>query len=1046
MQALMVNQIKTGNRETAGAGFLMSAAIGFLLLACSESDSLKKPTYPIEVLEGYTVEMVAGPDLLDFPMFATLDETGRLFVFESIGHVYEKSQDAIDNPQFRIKLLQDLDGDGRYEKSTIFADRLSFPQGGVFYKGSLYASAAPDLLKLTDTDGDGVADEREVLLSGWILNVNANSLIGPFLGPDGWLYMTSAIMGFDVTSKEGERLKGETARIWRVKPDGSDLNWVAAGGMNNPVELTFTNAGEVIGTQTFFVYPQRGLRDALTFWVEGGAYGKNSPVITRDNLTLTGDLMPVVSQYSRVAPSGIGVYRSSILGEDFQNNLFSAQFNTHRVIRHKLLREGASFRTEDEVFFWTENENFHPTDVLEDADGSLLVVETGGWFILGCPLSQVSKPQLKGAIYRIRRQDAAAVEDPYGNQIQWESIESTQISAYLEDARPFVSDRATQTLVDRGSTSISALTEILQRSTSADARTKAVFALYRIGTADALASVRLGLGDDAEQVRVAAARSAGLAGDRKAVELLVQMVREDLPAVRRQVATALGQIGDERAISALLEAAAGTDDRFIRHAVIYALITLNQPGQIASGLEHSSPDVRQTALIALDQMPGSPVNADQLTPFLESGNGESRQTALWVASHHPEWSKALIEYLGGRLGVSALNDDEAALFGEILKSFCGDPDMQAFMVNQIKAGNRETTIFLMENMANCQEEEFPAIWSDQLARELTSSTDPTVKKKAVELVRLRGLTSLEDQLLQLADDEDNPAGLRVETIGALLESQPDIQDRHFAYLYDQLLNAKDSPVLMQVATTLDQAELSEEQLWKIVNEYLRSADNFVLPRLVPLFQGAHDIRTGKALATLLVNTPSLDNFTEENLRAVFADYSPEIRTQVDQLIDKLNEVRGERLERLELFEGQIGRGDEARGRELYFGKATCWTCHTLGEEGGNLGPDLTSIQSDRSVHDILEAVLYPSVSFVREFETYQITTKTNQHTGIIEEQNPQAIVLGTAPQTSIRIPRGEIIEITNLDVSLMPQGLDQLLTDQEFADLMAFLLGEDLNY
>ena len=274
MQALMVNQIKTGNRETAGAGFLMSAALGFLLLACSESDSLKKPTYPIEVLEGYTVEMVAGPDLLDFPMFATLDETGRLFVFESIGHVYEKSQDAIDNPQFRIKLLQDLDGDGRYEKSTIFADRLSFPQGGVFYKGSLYASAAPDLLKLTDTDGDGVADEREVLLSGWILNVNANSLIGPFLGPDGWLYMTSAIMGFDVTSKEGERLKGETARIWRVKPDGSDLNWVAAGGMNNPVELTFTNAGEVIGTQTFFVYPQRGLRDALTFWVEGGAYGK----------------------------------------------------------------------------------------------------------------------------------------------------------------------------------------------------------------------------------------------------------------------------------------------------------------------------------------------------------------------------------------------------------------------------------------------------------------------------------------------------------------------------------------------------------------------------------------------------------------------------------------------------------------------------------------------------------------------------------------------------------------------------------------------------
>ena len=102
--------------------------------------------------------------------------------------------------------------------------------------------------------------------------------------------------------------------------------------------------------------------------------------------------MPVVTKYSRVAPAGITRYRNSSLGEDYQDNLFSAQFNTHRVIRHKLIRDGASFRTEDEVFFSSSNEDFHPTDVLEDGDGNLLVVETGGWFIKGCPLSQVSKP------------------------------------------------------------------------------------------------------------------------------------------------------------------------------------------------------------------------------------------------------------------------------------------------------------------------------------------------------------------------------------------------------------------------------------------------------------------------------------------------------------------------------------------------------------------------------------------------------------------------------------------------------------------------------
>jgi putative membrane-bound dehydrogenase-like protein len=210
--------------------FSISLASALLLTACSSSQTnTDTATLPagsgraagITVPDGYTVELVAGAELVDYPMFGTLDETGRLFLFESTGDVYENTEEALKNPQFRINLLEDTNADGVYDKSTIFADKVGFPQGAVFYKGSLYASSAPDLLKLTDTDGDGIADKREVLLSGWILNVNANSLIGPFMGPDGWLYMTNAIMGFDVTTKEGERLKGGTARIWRVQPDGS---------------------------------------------------------------------------------------------------------------------------------------------------------------------------------------------------------------------------------------------------------------------------------------------------------------------------------------------------------------------------------------------------------------------------------------------------------------------------------------------------------------------------------------------------------------------------------------------------------------------------------------------------------------------------------------------------------------------------------------------------------------------------------------------------------------------------------------------------------
>ena len=154
--------------------FLLLASICFTLSSCTKSDNALPVA--IEVPDGFEVDVVAGPDLVDYPMFAMVDETGRLFVFESTGNVYNKTQEAIDSPQFRINLLEDLNGDGKYDKSTIYADKVGFPQGGVFYKGSLYASSAPDLLKFTDTDGDGVAEKREVLLSGWELNVNANSL------------------------------------------------------------------------------------------------------------------------------------------------------------------------------------------------------------------------------------------------------------------------------------------------------------------------------------------------------------------------------------------------------------------------------------------------------------------------------------------------------------------------------------------------------------------------------------------------------------------------------------------------------------------------------------------------------------------------------------------------------------------------------------------------------------------------------------------------------------------------------------------------------
>ena len=1028
---------------------LLAFILSLLFQGCSTDDTvgsenvLTRGEVTLKVPEDFIIEMVAGPDLVDYPMFATMDENGRLFVFESTGDVYDKSPDAIENPKFRIKTLEDLDGDGVYDKSTIYADKVGFPQGGVFYKGSLYASSAPDLLKFTDTDGDGAADKREVLLSGWTLNINANSLIGPFMGQDGWLYLTSAIEGFDVTSKEGKRLKGETARIWRVRTDGSGLEWVSAGGMNNPIELTFTRANELIGTETYFTDPNAGQRDALVYWTEGGVYPKPNNNISRDSLPRTGELMPVVTKYSRVTPVGICRYRSMIMGEEFQGDLFSTQFNTHRVVRHKLIRDGGSFRTEDEVFLSSEHEDFHPTDVLEDADGSLLVVETGGWFIKGCPLSQVSKPELEGAIYRIKRKGQPLVSDPYGNRTDWPSMSVKDLIGLLDDERPYVRDRSVATLVDKGEEAIEALAETVRTAPSAALKTRAVFALYRIG-GTGISAVRQALSDPGLEVQIAAARCLGLLKDSLATEGLIGLVKTGAPAAKRQAATALGQIKDPRAISALIEAVGEADDRFVEHAMVYSLITINRADLVAGGLVHNNPGVQKASLIALDQMPSGALQAYHVQPFLEGQNEDLKKTALWVASHHPEWSMAMIAYMRYGFSLPGLSEDKKELFRAILLSFSQQTTVQWFIIELLQNSTLERKLFVLDIMRDSPLKEFPPFWKEALGHLITGTRDPIVISRAMGLVRHIGDGGFVPQLYKVFRDSINfPPSVRLEAVSILTGRKKEMAAEYFEYVLSQLGASRQGPERYKAAVLIGNSELDQQQIERVVAEQLDHMDAFVLPLVLPALRKVRSLEAGRKVLEAVSSPAILENYTDEQLADYFSGFPGELKPTIDGLIIKVKEAREGRLAYLKEVEGDIANGDLDNGRLVYFGKAACSECHVLGGEGGTLGPDLTSIQRDRSAHDLVEAIVYPGASLVREYETYKIKTAGGEHTGIVMEETPEAIILGTGPQATVRINRIEIISMEIAPVSMMPQGLDKTLTRQELADLLAFLIGQD---
>src|SRR2546426_2652562 len=133
--------------------------LGLTLALSARSAPFKFSTQTLRVPDGFEVELVAETPLVDRPISAGFDDQGRLYVTDSSGS-NEKPDKQLEEKPHRVVRLEDTNGDGRFDKTTVFADKVMFPEGCLWYDGSLYVSAPPSIWKLTDTNNDGVADVR----------------------------------------------------------------------------------------------------------------------------------------------------------------------------------------------------------------------------------------------------------------------------------------------------------------------------------------------------------------------------------------------------------------------------------------------------------------------------------------------------------------------------------------------------------------------------------------------------------------------------------------------------------------------------------------------------------------------------------------------------------------------------------------------------------------------------------------------------------------------------------------------------------------------
>jgi len=1001
------------------------------------------------VPDGFEVELIAGPPLVNRPISADFDEQGRLYVTDSSGS-NDKVQKQLEDKTHRIVRLEDTDGDGRFDKSTVYAEKLMFPEGALWFEGSLYVAAPPSIWKLTDSDGDGVAEKREEWFQGKTLTGCANDLHGPYAGPDGWIYWCKGAFAKQTYERPGKPpFVTRAAHIFRCRPDGSGLEPVMTGGMDNPVEVAFSPSGERFFTTTFLQHPGGGKRDGIIHAIYGGVYGKSHDVL--DDHKRTGDLMPVLTHLGPAAACGLTHYASGVFGDAFRDNLFATLFNLHKVTRHVLEPNGATFHTRDSDFLVSDNTDFHPTDVLEDADGSLVVVDTGGWYKLCCPTSQLWKPDVLGAIYRVRRKGAPKIDDPRGLRLAWTSLKPAELMKLLDDARPAVRQRAIRELSKKGEGVVSLLASLEKSSgsagASAESRRNAVWTLTRIKESSAREAVRRALKDPDESVCLAAIHSASVWKDAGAMRNLLDLLKSSSAPLQRAAAEALGRIGEKRAVSPLLTASARPTgaDRVLEHSLIYALIEIGDPAATAAGLRSDSPFAKRAALVALDQMDRGDLKPEVVTPLLASSDPVLQGTAAWIIGHRPLWGSALVGYFRQRLAMEKLTAVERVELERQIAQSAHSETIQNFLAEVLRdsATPREARLSALHAMAQASLKEIPGAWTDGLQTALAAREDTQIRA-AVAVVRSvpaakTNLTDFSEPLLRLARDPARAAELRLEALAAV-PSLKHLEPEMFQFLCAHLNPEESLLNRSSAATLLAKAKLNENQLLDLC-EKVSTAGPLELSKFLGAFENCTSEAVGKKLVAKLRKSKALPSLSAASLKTVLTKFPASVQTSVEELLSLVNVDAAKQKQRLDELLGGLKDGDIRRGQAIFNApKTACSTCHAIGYLGGNVGPDLTRIGQVRTERDLLEAILYPSASFVRSYEPMIIATRFgDDYNGVLRKDSPEEVVLLTGPNAEVRINRSDIKEMRPGTVSVMPAGLDEQLSRQELADLVAFL-------
>jgi quinoprotein glucose dehydrogenase len=602
--------------------------------------------------EGMSGSLFAAEPLMANPVAFCIDEKGRIYVAET----FRQQRGVEDNRSHmnwlhddlaletveqrvemfkkylgdkvseyaahhdRIRLLTDSDGDGKADQSTVFADGFNAIEDGtgagvLARNGEVFYTCIPKLWKLSDKDGDGVADEKAGLHHGYGVRVafRGHDMHGLVMGPDGRVYFSIGDRGYNVWTVEGRHLfRPDTGAVFRCELDGSDLE-VFAYGLRNPQELAFDDFGNLFtgdnnsdsGDQARWVYVVEG---GDTGWRMYYQYLKDRGPWNREKLWHPyheGQAAYIVPPIINIAdgPSGLAYYPGVGLPERYNGHFFLCDFRggpANSGIRSFAVEpNGASFKLVDSHQFLWK---ILGTDIDFGYDGGVYVSDwVNGWDGLG-----------KGRIYKFTHEAAANDPGVAGTaklmSDGFAQRSTTELLKLLEHPDRRVRQEAQFALADRDAAE--ELLATVRESKHRFAPIHSVWALGQIGRRDRriLSDVVPLLADADDEIRAQAARVLGDARFAPAATRLADRLTDESLRVQSLAALALGRVGAKNSVPALLRLLDlnGNKDPVLRHSAAFALESVPADDLLTAASE-AGPAAKLGIVVALRRQQSSSV-------------------------------------------------------------------------------------------------------------------------------------------------------------------------------------------------------------------------------------------------------------------------------------------------------------------------------------------------------------------------------------------------------------------------------------------------------